>query len=625
MKKIITYLLLIIGTINFAKAEGRDSNIIITNVKLYYTFDYSRHDKAVKIKEQQTTTYSCVNYRTEIPIGEVYDDKTTVDNVKITVDGSKAKTIIPQYDYFSTNDYFFTDEHICHFALPVKEKGSESEVYFEKTITDPRYFATVLFSDDYKVQNKTITFEIPRWMKVELKEFNFTGNNIIKTSEYNSHADADIITYTIKDLPAITNERYSPGYTYTQPHLLVHCQYADVSDGKITYFNTLADQYAWCHSLTKQLEGEENLATVKAKALEITAGTTDDLAKVKKILYWIHDNIRYIAFEDGIAGFKPQKAEVVLNKKYGDCKGMANLTKELLKSLGFDARLCWIGTNHIAYDYSTPSLAVDNHMITALFYKGKTYFLDGTENYISFNEYAERIQGRPVLIEDGDKYIYTTVPTTTYQQNLDEEKSVLSINGSSLDGSVTRVWKGEEKEYIFSGLNSIEKENTDDIFTKFLSLGNRDYTITDLTNSGLTDYDNPFTIKYKVQRTNAVSSFGNDLYVDIDSRKDFNKNTFDLKERESDFWFSYKSNSHMEIELLLPEGYAISAVPPNVSIKNDDYEFVATITKSPMKLIYTKSIIIKNPRISKAKFSQWNKDIQKLDDFYNEQIVLTKK
>ena len=91
---------------------------------------------------------------------------------------------------------------------------------------------------------------------------------------------------------------------------------------------------------------------------------------------------------------------------------MAHLTKELLKALGFDARLCWIGTNHIAYDYSTPSIAVDNHMICALLYQGKTYFLDATENYIGFNEYAERIQSRQVLIEDGDKYIYTKYTIT---------------------------------------------------------------------------------------------------------------------------------------------------------------------------------------------------------------------
>ena len=50
---------------------------------------------------------------------------------------------------------------------------------------------------------------------------------------------------------------------------------------------------------------------------------------------------------------------------------MANLLTCMLRSIHLDARRCWIGTKHIAYDYSTPSLSVDNHMICAWMNKGK--------------------------------------------------------------------------------------------------------------------------------------------------------------------------------------------------------------------------------------------------------------
>ncbi|MEI9945443.1 MAG: hypothetical protein WDN26_14655 [Chitinophagaceae bacterium] len=41
---------------------------------------------------------------------------------------------------------------------------------------------------------------------------------------------------------------------------------------------------------------------------------------------------------------------------------------------------------------------------------GKKYFLDATETNIGFDEYAERIQGRQVLIENGDSYMLERVP-----------------------------------------------------------------------------------------------------------------------------------------------------------------------------------------------------------------------
>ena len=128
-----------------------------------------------------------------------------------------------------------------------------------------------------------------------------------------------------------------------------------------------------------------------------------------------------------------------------------------------------------------------------------------------------------------------------------------------------------------------------------------------------------------MKHANAVSSFGTDLYIDLDYRKDLLNFTFDLKERIHDYWFSYKTNTQLEVQLTLPPDYTVTALPPDISVKNEDYEFSATITKLPNKLIYNKSIIIKNPRLSKNKFAQWNKDIEKLKAFYNEQVVLSKK
>lgn len=623
MRKNLFTLLVSTGLISAVFAAEKDSNVVISNSKELYSFDFNKKDNTVKIKQQLSTTYQCVNYRTSIQVVEFYDDKTRIDEVKTYVDGNKAKYIIPKYEYYTVDNIFYSDAHVCYFNLPLEKKGSSSEAYFEKTVMDPRYFTAVYFSDGYQVNNKTVSLTIPRGIKVDLKELNFEGREIKKSTEYDSKQDADIITYTIRNIAARESEGHSPGASYTEPHILVLCKYATGNETKVTYFNTLDDQYAWYHSITK--EPGNNTELVKTKALEITAGITNDIDKIKKIFYWMHDNIRYIAFEDGIAGFRPEKSDEVLRKKYGDCKGMAHLTKELLKSLGFDARLCWIGTNHIAYDYSTPSLAVDNHMICALLFQGKTYFLDATENYIAFNEYAERIQGRQVLIEDGEKYIYSKVPATDYKQNLNSEKVTLAIRGTDEEGNVSREWKGEEKEFIFTQLNAIKKEKSNDAFIKYLSDDNKNYAITDFVTSDLANYDKPLTAQYKMKHANAVSSFGTDLYIDLDYRKDLLNFTFDLKERIHDYWFSYKTNTQLEVQLTLPPDYTVTALPPDISVKNEDYEFSATISKLPNKLIYNKSIIIKNPRLSKNKFAQWNKDIEKLKAFYNEQVVLSKK
>jgi hypothetical protein len=62
----------------------------------------------------------------------------------------------------------------------------------------------------------------------------------------------------------------------------------------------------------------------------------------------VQANIRYIAFEDGIAGYKPANAQMCTRKSMAIARVWPIFTKEMLTALGFDARLCWLGTNHIA-------------------------------------------------------------------------------------------------------------------------------------------------------------------------------------------------------------------------------------------------------------------------------------
>jgi len=623
MRLPVTFLLLLIICIkaNAGNITAKDSNIVISNAIEEYEFVFDKSTNTVQVKELLSTTYRCNDFRSPLPVVEFYNDKILIDAVNYSVDGKKPKDVKPVYTYYEVDNYFYSDAHVCYFPLLLDKKGSIAEVSFQKTIQDPRYFTNTFFDEIYPADVKKIVFKVPKWMSIELKEMNFNGYNITKTKEFDSKSNEDIYTYTAVNVPARDNETSCPGPTYIYPHILVISKEANPAGTNITFFKSTEDQYKWYRSVLNSLSNNE--AIIKAKADEITAGQSTDIDKVKAIFYWVQNNIRYIAFEDGIAGFLPDKAEEVMRKKYGDCKGMANLTKELLKAEGFDARLCWLGTNHIAYDYSTPSLAVDNHMICALVYKNKTYFLDATETYLGLNDYAERIQGRQILIEDGEKYILTHVPEAIYKQNLDSENRVLTISGADLTGTVSDNWKGEEKENILYQLNYIKKDKSQDALKKYLADGNADYKIADFKTSDLNNIDGDLAATYSVTHVNALSSFGKDYYVDLDFKKELNGSNFDTSERKLDYLFPYKTHIERITELAIPSGYKINSVPPDVVVKNNNYDFAITYIQQPGKIVYHKSIILKNTHLAKADFKQWNDDVAKLTEAYNQQLVLT--
>ncbi|PVD53500.1 hypothetical protein DC498_02990 [Terrimonas sp.] len=602
-------------------ADADDNNVVIKSKTERYEFVYGNADNPVIINEQTNTIFRCEGYRTDLPYVEFYDDQSTINEVNIFIDGKKNRLIKPVYEYYSIENIFYSDARICYFQLPLEKKGSQSEVQISKTINDPRYFSTIYFSEPFRIENKQVIVTVPQWMSIDIKEMNFDGYKIKKQTEKKDNAV--IYTYTIEQLEARKNEPRSPGPSYIYPHLLVLTRSADVKGKKITYFNALADQYAWYRHLVLQIGNDA--AVIKEKAKEITKAITNDTAKIKAIFHYVQDNIRYIAFEDGIAGFKPEKAQEVLKKKYGDCKGMANLTKELLQAAGFDARLCWIGTNHIAYDYSTPSLSVDNHMICALRYKGKLYFLDATETYIGFDQYAERIQGRQVMIEDGEKYMLEKVPLRSTEQNIDLEKRTVHIDGNNLKGNVLHKMGGESKEWLLTRIHSLKKDKLATALQHYLAEGNQKYAITQLQTSDLNERDNALDINYQLDHEDAVSGFGDELYIDLDFRKDMDNADIDINKRTTDLVFSYKKYLIYETELTIPSGYKINQLPEGLNIDEPAYSFKINYKTIGEKLVYRKEITIKDTRLRKAAFAKWNASISQLKKSYNEQIILTKK
>lgn len=605
-----------------SQSETEDEkNIAILKSRREFKFVKGNTDNPVQIKEISTRVYTCNSYRTSMPVYEFYNNVETIDDVDILVDNSKKHGIIPKYDYYSADGIFYSDAHICYFQLPLNKKGSTSEVRVSKTILDPRYFTNIFFSDEFEIVDQEIKLIIPSWVQAEVKEYNFNKYNIQK--EIIPGTEETVYRFTMRSVPAMRKESDAPGLTYLAPHILVLCKSASPKDVQYTYFKTIKEQYGWYKSLVDQTENDEK--PVKEKAEELVAGLSSDEEKVKKIFQWVQDNVRYIAFEDGIAGFKPEKAQEVLRKKYGDCKGMANLLTVMLRSLKLDARRCWIGTRHIAYDYSTPSLSVDNHMICAWMKNGKPVFLDATEKYIGYGEIAERIQGRQTLIENGNQYLLEKVPVCTYLQNTATETRKFSIDGNNLKGHVVQTWKGENKEWLLAALNDIKMDKQENALKQYLADGKQNFEISNLKIDNLTNYNADLKVEYDVLWKDVLTVFDKETYIETNNRRSLEGFKPDTAKRKLPYWFNFKNHLIFETEITLPAGKEAATLPEKLEIKQPGYSFGGTYMKLPGKIVYKNEIIINETEIRPENFLQWNKDIDKLVDFYNQQVVLTQK
>ena len=549
------------------------------------------------------------------------DENSSVEFVKY---GYKLKNIsdraMAKESYYESGQFFHNDVKLYSYSAPKQYYSSDVYIHLRKKYTDIKYLTSVYFNDYvYPVEGKRVTFEIPKWLELDLHEYHLDKFAVKK--EESLEKDARIVKYTLEKELAYINESNTMGPSFYYPHVLIVAKSVNLDGVKESLFEDTADLYSWYHSLVEDVENDPT--TIRPIVNKIIAGKSRE-DKIRAIYYWVQDRIRYIAFEDGIAGFKPEPAQSVYEKKYGDCKGMANLVCTMLKEAGFDARLSWIGTSRIYYDYSVPSLAVDNHMICTVFEGGKTYFLDPTEKFAAFGEYAERIQGRQVMVEDGDQYKILRIPERNSNENLIDKSLRVRINEDRLLASGQYEYRGEAKTTLLNIIHSSKSELQETLIKELVAAGDRSLRSKNIEVSDLDNREIPVTINFDLELKHVVDIFDDELYLSLDFEEFMKEDTI-AGDRIREIAFSKKKLTKKQVVLEIPEGYAVDFVPEAVEVSNEVFEISASYNSAGPVLIYEQNIKIKETELKEQLFQDWNEAILALRGFYKDKIVLKKK
>ena len=592
--------------------------VIATNTATSYEFKVEGEDLHIYQFDQVELISLESNISYARPI--YYNDLIELSNTRVNYSSGRGRLKKEELcGNYEVDNIFYSDAKVCVYKFNMLYEGSEVTLTSHKLYKDPRYLTKVFFHDQDPTQARKITFTIPDNADVELKEVNFEGFEIKK--EEVAGDGSTTIEYNIQNIDKLSSEPNSLGYLYHFPHIVVVTKSYDPGTGKRNILASLDDLYSWYYSLVSSVQNDPDVFAGKVAELTANASTADE--KIRAIYYWVQENIKYIAFEDGIAGFKPEPAHQVFNNRYGDCKGMAILTREMLKLAGFDARLTWIGTNRIPYNYDLPSLAVDNHMICTVYDGDLKYILDPTEKYIALGSHAERIQGKEMLIEDGEKYIRKMVPVEGVDNNLVARRESLWLDGETIKGNGQLTVNGEAKKSIlYISTNSVVKDRE----RLFNYLAVPEYNNNDLVKvkeSSPVDRDRPLTVGYEYALTNHVTRFGNDLYVNIDWSKSYGDLILE-DTRKSDYYFGRKVLMKISKNFKIPAGYKVTHLPESLNAKNEDFSFHISFARKGNEIVYTNEISFVDGVIEKEKFDTWNDHINKLKNIYNDQIVLTK-
>ncbi len=568
-----------------------------------------------KVKESLITEEEKVVFANAL----FFDNESEV--LKVTAKMGRIKLPVTKTaNSYQSDGIFHSDAKIYTYSFPLS-MVDQTHCETVQEYRDFKYLSPVYFHTFYAVERKIIQVKVPEWLEVEIREFNFEEGKVSKRT-FEEKGGVVVHEFVMTDLEARKRETNGVGRSYELPHIMILCKAIEIGGVKQTLLASTDDLYKWYRNLVKQVENDPKI--LEKTVEKVTAQYSEDQDKIEALFYWVQDNIRYIAFEDGIAGFKPATAQDVFNKRYGDCKGMSNLLKEMLTIAGYDARLTWLGTRRIAYDYSVPSLCVDNHMICTLIREEERIFLDPTEKYCPFGEFAHRIQGQQVMIEDEDTYELAHIPELDAEQNKTTKKITLDLEGVMLKGQATYEYFGEAKVELHNAYHGTKSDKKEEALKHYLSRGDKNRRVKNVETKHFDDRKKPLFIQHDFELDNEVMEVGEELYVTIDYGKMF-KNAEMEEARKGDYAFGYRFVDTFDIHFNIPEGYSVSYLPENLDISNSDFDFHIQFTQHDDRIEYHKKIAVKSGVIPKSSFEDWDKAIKSLKSVYDDRIVLKKK
>lgn len=594
--KILSLILLFTLAGAYAHGATLPDNVRVTDEVTNYRLT-ARDGKPWQVKVEKTQTFEALRSDDDAIAMTFYDDNTSID--KASAPGSK-----PIYRQWIDDDIFYDDQRICALPLELK-KGKPVKAEFKSTIKVPEQFSKIpLGCSEFTVKsatNVTIPAELAATITIEPR--NLSGNMHFSKAV----SPKGDVTYTVdaRDIEPLRSEKYGT-LLVAMPCLLVKGMFGSVGD-LYSHLRSFLPDYTAVSPEVSEL------------ARKVTQGAPDTIAKIDSIAAWVRRNIRYVAIEHGDYAFSPAPPAQVLACRYGDCKGSASLIKGMMRAVGIDGRMVWIGTSghsDLTWEEHT-ARSTGNHMIAAAIVGDSIIYVDGTVGHVPAGYIAAGIRGQQALIEDGEGYLLRTVPTPAADESEYRVDITARILGDRLDGNTCHTMTGDYKALVSQIYDSAPVNRREKYINTIVTRGNANIRTGEIKYNG-------DSITAGFDNAEAVQAVGKNLYVKLSPVYRVFCSNFDTEKRRSDARFDHFENTTTDIRLELPDGFAVKSLPEPFAIDDEWFDAAIEFTAAGNSVSCRSRLRMKQTKVPANKVKLWNDTFKSILKVAESRIVLEK-
>jgi tetratricopeptide (TPR) repeat protein len=270
---------------------------------------------------------------------------------------------------------------------------------------------------------------------------------------------------------------------------------------QMTTFSTWEEMGRWYAGLEK--DRRQPTPEIRAKATELTAGKTTDIAKIEALYDYVATNFRYISLSFGVGRYQPHAAGDVLHNQYGDCKDKHTLLASLLEASGFHTSSVLINSSR-KLDPDLPSPSQFDHVISLVPLPTEEVWMDTTTEVAPFRLLSSNIRKKEGLVipAEGTPHLEET-PSDPPMRNHQVQQMDGKINEfGKLDAHVNYELRGDTELFIRILFRRVPNSKWPQFVKQMMRMSGLEGEVTDLKVGDPAATKEPFKFEFQLTANN---------------------------------------------------------------------------------------------------------------------------
>ncbi|HET6840603.1 MAG TPA: DUF3857 domain-containing protein [Candidatus Angelobacter sp.] len=343
-------------------------------------------------------------------------------------------------------------------------------------------------------------------------------------------------------------------------------------------YKSWSDFGSWYTQLSSGVRDASPALQEKVRAL--APANLPLLQRIKALADFAQHDVRYVAIEIGVGGYRPHAAGDIFEHRYGDCKDKATVLSSMLAQIGVKSYYVVVNaTRGVVVKNSAPGLGGFNHMVLAIALPNASYpnampamydhsklghllIFDPTNDFVPLGQipYYEQDNYGMLVDEEGGELIH--LPLSNPESNGVVRNARLKLlPDGTLEGEIEEIRTGFEAMTARMALQNETEQNRRKIVEKLVSrsMGNFQIDNFELVHAGEIDKD--LIIRYRVKAEHYAKNAGAMLLVrprvvgEMAGAWDANK------PRHYAYDFPAPFVNTDKVEIAVPEGFQVYELP----------------------------------------------------------------